>query len=262
MSENPVLVDIDTRGVATVTLNRPELHNAFDENLIRLLTEAFARLGTDPAVRIVVVAGAGTSFSAGGDLSWMQRMAGYGEAENFADAMGLAGLYRTLDTSPKPTVALVHGAAFAGGVGLIAACDIALAAEEAFFAISEARLGLVPATISPYIVGAMSARAARRYFLTGERFSAAEALRLGLIHKVVPKVDLAAALEQILGGLFACAPLAQAESKRMIADVRDRPIDEALVAMTARRIAKIRSGEEARDGLAAFFEKRKPRWHR
>jgi len=177
MSEPNILVGTDARGVATVALNRPAIHNAFDDRLIADLTAALRRLADDAAVRVVVLTGSGESFSAGGDLNWMRRMAGYSDAENLADAMALAELLRTLNELAKPTVARVNGAAFAGGLGLVCCCDIAIAATEASFSISEARLGLVPATISPYVVAAVGARAARRYFLTAERFTAAEAQR-------------------------------------------------------------------------------------
>lgn len=260
MSENH-LVTIEN-GVATVTLNRPELHNAFDDALIAGLTATFERLGADPAVRVVVLRGAGKSFCAGGDLGWMRRMAGYGEAENIADATRLATMLRALDQLPRPTIAAVHGACFAGGMGLVACADIAIAADDAVFCLSEVRLGLVPATISPYVVRAMGARAARRYFLTAERFRAAEALRLGFVHEVVPAVELDAAVARLVATLMESATGAQARSKELVAQVADQPISDALIGLTARVIAEARASEEAREGLAAFFEKRKPRWSR
>jgi methylglutaconyl-CoA hydratase len=255
-----LVVSTDSSGVAAVALNRPELHNAFDDGLIRELTEALERLGTNVAVRAVVLSGNGRSFCAGADLNWMKRMAGYGEAENLADATALGRLMRTLNELPKPTLALVQGNAFAGGLGLVAACDIAVAAEDAVFCVSEVKLGLIPSVISPYLVGAMGPRAARRYFLTAERFSAAEARRLGLVHEVVPRDGLAAAGERVLALLIENGPKAMAGSKRLIADVAFRPIDDTLVGLTARRIAATRASPEGKEGIAAFLEKRKPGW--
>ncbi|HZB93244.1 MAG TPA: enoyl-CoA hydratase-related protein, partial [Stellaceae bacterium] len=206
--------------------------------------------------------GAGQSFSAGGDLHWMRRMAEYSDTENFADAMALAELLRCLNELAKPTVARVNGAAYAGGLGLVSCCDIAVAATEAVFCVSEVRLGLVPATISPYVVTAIGARAARRYFLTAERFSAAEAQRLGLVHEVAPLAGLDAAAERIVGALLDGGIGAQVRSKRLVAEVGDRPVTEALMVLTARAIADARASAEAREGLAAFFDKRKPGWRR
>ncbi len=260
MRESTILVATDARGVATVTLNRPAIHNAFDDALIAELTAALRRLAEDPAVRIVLLTGSGQSFSAGGDLHWMQRMAGYSEAENIADGMALAELLRVLNELPQPTVARVNGAAFAGGLGLVCCCDIAVAAAEAIFCISEVRLGLVPATISPYVVAAIGARAARRYFLTAERFSAAEAQRLGLVHEVAPSAEFDGAVEKILAALLEGGARAQARSKRLIAEVQDRPVTDPLLALTARAIAEARASAEGREGLAAFFAKRKPAW--
>ncbi len=262
MSEPNILVSTDARGIATLALNRPAVHNAFDDRLIADLTASLRRLGGDAAVRVVVLTGSGESFSAGGDLNWMRRMAGYSDAENFADAMALAELLRTLNELAKPTVARVNGAAFAGGLGLVCCCDIAIAAAEASFSLSEARLGLVPATISPYVVAAIGARAARRYFLTAERFSAAEAQRIGLVHEVAPRAALDAAVAKIVGALLEAGAGAQARSKRLIAEVQERPMTEALMALTARAIAEARASAEAREGLAAFFAKRKPAWRR
>lgn len=247
-------------GVATVRMNRPELHNALDDALIAELTDALIRAGADPEIRVVVLAGAGKSFSAGADLGWMRRMAQNSEAENLAGAERLARLLRTLHEVSKPTVARVHGATFGGGVGLVAACDVALAAESALFSLSEVRLGLIPAVISPYVIDAIGARAARRYFLTGERFSAVEAARIGLIHRTAPADSLDAVLNEILGQLLGGGPVAQAAAKRLVADVAGRQIDDRLATETARRIAEIRATPEGREGVAAFLEKRRPRW--
>ncbi|HUK10467.1 MAG TPA: enoyl-CoA hydratase/isomerase family protein [Stellaceae bacterium] len=260
MANETVLTTVNGRGVATVTLNRPEVHNAFDDALIAALIATFERLAVDPAVRIVLLTGAGPSFSAGGDLQWMRRMAGYSHAENVADAAELGRLMRLLDTLAKPTVARVHGAVFAGGIGLVACCDIAVADQDSIFSVSETRLGLVPAVISPYLVRAMGPRAARRYFLSAERFTAAEARRLGLVHEVVPAAELDPTIERLVAAVLEGASGAQARSKRLVAEVADRPIEDSVIDITVRAIAEARASDEAREGLAAFFEKRKPRW--
>ncbi len=259
MSDQLVLQRIDA-GVGRLTLNRPEVHNAFDDALIAQLTAALLSLEADRRVRAVVLAAAGKSFSAGADLAWMQRMAGYSEAENLADARALAGLMSTLDRLAKPTVALVQGAAFGGGVGLVACCDIAIASEAASFSLSEVKLGLIPAVISPYVVAAMGPGAARRFILTAERFSARQALTLGLVHEVVPADRLEETGQKVLDHLTQGGPRAQADAKDLVLSLAGRPIDRALVEETAERIARIRVGEEAREGLAAFLEKRKAEW--
>ena len=258
MSEPCTLAVSD--GVATLTLARPGVHNAFDETLIARLTAHLAVLDADPAVRMVVLAGEGRSFCAGADLDWMRRMAEFGHAENLADAQELAAMLRALDTLAKPTIARIHGAAFGGGVGLVAACDIAVAADTAQFALSEARLGLIPATISPYVIEAIGARAARRYFLTAERFGAAEALRIGLVHEVVAADLIDARIAAIVAQLREAGPAAQRESKRLVRDVAGRPIDADVIAMTAERIAGVRASGEGREGVAAFLARRKPAW--
>lgn len=251
---------VNEQGTATVWLNRPDVHNAFDEHVIAELTSTLRALDADAAVRVVVLAGRGKSFCAGGDLGWMRRMAGYGREENLRDAGALAEMLRTLNTLSKPTLARVHGAALAGGTGLVAACDIAVATPNASFGTTEVRLGLVPATIGPYVVRAIGPRAAQRYFLTGERFGAAEALRLGLVHEVVEADALDARLGELVEALRAGGPHALAAAKRLLAGVVDRPIDEALIAGTSAAIADARGGEEAREGIAAFFDKRHPAW--
>jgi methylglutaconyl-CoA hydratase len=260
MSEPNLLVDIDGRGVATVTLNRPAVRNAFDDRLIADLTAVLQRLGVDPTVRLLLLTGSGSCFSAGGDLNWMRRMAQYTEAENFADAMQLAELLRVLNEFPKPTVARVNGPAYAGGLGLVCCCDVAIAAEEATFAISEVRLGLVPGTISPYVVAAIGARAARRFFLTAEPFTAAEAHRIGLVHGVSPLTALDDTVATVVANLMQGGPEAQARAKRLVADVAGRPVTEAVRQLSARAIAEGRASAEGQEGLAAFFEKRKPAW--
>jgi methylglutaconyl-CoA hydratase len=253
-----ILLAADKRGVVTLTLNRPDVRNAFDDALIAELAGAFRTLGADDTVRVVVLTGAGKAFSAGGDINWMKRMAGYDKTQNVADAMGLAEMLRTLNEIPKPVVARVNGATFAGGVGLVCCCDIAVAAAEAVFAVSEVRIGLVPATIAPYLVAAIGPRAARRYCLTGESFSAAEAMRLGLVHQVAPLSVLDEEVEVIVSSLLDGGPLSQARAKRMVAEVAGRPVTSALMAHTARAIAEARASAEGREGLAAFLEKRKP----
>ncbi|MGQ0665046.1 MAG: enoyl-CoA hydratase/isomerase family protein [Pseudomonadota bacterium] len=255
-----LLIGRDDRGVATLTLNRPELHNAFDDALIAELTAALERVEGEAGVRAVVLAANGKSFSAGADLDWMKRMADYSEAENLRDAEALAGLMRTLRFLAKPTVAAVQGPAYAGGLGLIAACDIAVAVEGALFAVTEVRFGLVPGAISPYLVAAMGERAAQRYFLTAERFDANQARRLGLVHEVVKAEELGAAVKRLLDALLEGSPAAQAASKDLIRRVARAEIDDALIADTARRIARARASPAGREGISAFLDKRKPDW--
>jgi methylglutaconyl-CoA hydratase len=255
-----LLQDIDARGVVTVTLNRPELHNAFDDALIAEMTHVLATLGADPAVRAVVLRGHGRSFSAGADLDWMRRMAGYTREQNRKDAEGLARLMHTLDRLPKPVIAAVQGAAYGGGVGLVAACDIAIASDRASFCLSEVKLGLIPSAISPYVVAAIGARQARRYFLTAEVISAARAREIGLVHEVVTPDALDAAVETTLQALFQGAPIAQAEAKDLVFLVADQAVDEALIAETGKRIAERRVSAEGREGVGAFLGKRPPAW--
>jgi methylglutaconyl-CoA hydratase len=247
-------------GVARVTLNRPELRNAFDDSLILQLKNIFAELAKDKLARIVVLAGNGPAFCAGADLNWMKRMAGYGRDENLADAQALAEMLAALDRLPQPTIARVHGAAFAGGTGLVAACDIALGVPQAKFCFSEAKLGLTPATIGPYVIRAIGERAARRYFLTAEVFDAAEAERIGLLSQVVPLEKLDETIQTLIGHLLAGAVEAHAAIKQLVRAVAGRPIDAALMADTARRIAEARASGAGKEGIAAFLEKRKPSW--
>jgi len=247
-------------GVATVTLNRPEVHNAFDETLIATLTETFVALDDDRDVRVVVLAGAGRSFCAGADLNWMKRMAAFGDAENLRDATALAAMLRALYALSKPTIARVHGAAYGGGVGLIAGCDIAIAVPEATFALTEAKLGLIPATIGPYVIEAIGARQARRYFLTAERFGAADALRIGLVHEVVAVSQIDARIDDFIATLRAAGPAAQLECKALIRGVAHRPIDADVIGGTASHIAAVRASTEGKEGIAAFLAKRRPAW--
>jgi len=247
-------------GVGTLWLNRPDLHNAFDEVLIAEVAKALDGLANDTAVRVVLLAGKGKSFSAGADLAWMKRMAGYSAAQNEADAMAFAAMLHKLNVLPKPTIALVQGAALGGGVGLVAACDMAIAAEDAVFALSETRLGLIPSVISPYVIAAIGARAARRYMLTAERFDAAKAEVLGLVSAVVPADKLAAEGAGLADLLCQNGPQAVGEAKNLIGHVAGRPNDAELRAETARRIARVRATAEGREGVTAFLEKRKPSW--
>lgn len=254
-----LLVD-KSGGVARVTLDRPEVRNAFDDSLIASLIKCFGEIEADSSVRAMVLAGNGPAFCAGADLNWMKRMAGYGYEENLADAQALAGMLAALDRMSKPTIARVHGPAFAGGTGLVAACDIAVGTPEAKFCFSEARLGLSPATISPHVMRAIGERAARRYFLTAEVFDAAEAHRLGLLTLLVDRDSLDRTIDELLKHLLAGGPQAHGRIKDLIAAVAGRPVDDALAAETARRIAEIRVSAEGKEGIASFLEKRKPSW--
>ncbi len=258
MSDEPLLVE-RRDGVARLTLSRPRVHNAFDEHLIQALIRALEGVAEDAAVRAVVLTGAGKSFSAGADLDWMRRMAAFDEARNVADARELERLLRLLDELPKPTLALVNGAAIGGGVGLVAAADIAIAADTASFGLAEVRLGLVPAVIAPYVVRALGERSCRRLFLTGERLDAAEAARLGLVHEAVPADRLEARGDEIVLALRQGGPEAQREAKRLLRLVRGLE-GRALGAETARSIARRRASAEGREGVQAFLEKRPPRW--
>ncbi len=251
---------IDPRGVARLTLNRPEVKNAFNEALIVEIAGAMGRLGADKAVRIIVLTGAGDAFSAGADLSMMKRAAGYSAAENKEDARRLAQMLNAIYSCEKPVIGLVNGACMGGGVGLACACDIVIAAEEAFFALSEARLGLIPAVISPFVVRAIGVRQAQRYFLTGERFDAMTAKAIGLAHMVAMKAQLEATLDGVITNLLACGPAAQKEVKALIRAVSYRPVDEEVMEGTAGLIARVRASAEGKEGVAAFLEKRKPDW--
>jgi methylglutaconyl-CoA hydratase len=263
MNEDASFTSIEVvrnRPVVRIALSRPDVHNAFDDTLIAELARAIAMLETDDAVRVVVLEGRGRSFCAGADLNWMKRMAGYSDAENLADANALAAMLSALNGTSKPTIARVHGAAYGGGVGLIACCDIAIGTPDASFALSEARLGLIPATISPYVIESIGARAARRYFLTAERFGADEAKRLGLLHEMVPAAELDAFIDRTIASLLAAGPRAQAECKSLIAAVAHRPVGAEVIADTARRIARLRATTEGREGVAAFLGKRPAAW--
>jgi methylglutaconyl-CoA hydratase len=259
-----VLLEVDRRGVATLTLNRPEVHNAFDAALVLRLTELLIELKSRPGVRAVVLTGAGRAFSAGADVNWMRSMAACSEDENVEDALHLADLMSLLNSLPLPTIARVNGHAYGGGVGLVACCDIALASSEARFALSEVRLGLVPAVISPYVIAAVGERNARRLFLSGEAMDAKLARRVGLVHEIAKPNKLDDALEDQLGMLLKGGPNALRESKELIFTVEGGGIsaDVALKHRTAQIIAQLRVSDEGQEGLAAFLEKRAPEWIR
>ncbi|NQD37877.1 enoyl-CoA hydratase/isomerase family protein [Permianibacter sp. IMCC34836] len=261
METTTILVNKDDRGVGTITLNRAELHNAFDDVLIREMTETLQVFDKDDSVRLVVVRSTGKSFSAGADLNWMKRMASYSWQQNYQDSLGLATLMQTLASMNKPTFAVVQGSAFGGGVGLVACCDIALAAETASFCLSEVKLGLIPSVISPYVVAAIGERAARRYFVTAEKFTADTALRLGLVHDLHAADQLDAEADKLIAALLANGPRAVQEAKRLIERVANKPIDEELVRSTAQKIADMRASAEGREGVTAFLEKRPPNWN-
>lgn len=245
--------------VARLRLQRPSLHNAFDAGLIAELTDALQRLGSNDSVRVVVLEAEGPSFSAGADLNWMRAMAAADEAANRDDALALARLMRTLDELPKPTIARVHGAAFGGGVGLIACCDIAIGVPEAKFGLTESRLGLLPAVISPYVIAAIGARQARRWFATAETFDAATALLIGLLHQVVPMAELDAAVQRQIDLLLKAGPVA-ASAKALVRDVAAATDRDALDAANAALIARLRVSPEGQEGIGAFLDKRSPTW--
>ena len=254
-------LDIELNGpVATIWMNRPDVHNAFNEQLIAELTAACQALDADDAVRVVVLAGRGKSFSAGADLNWMRRAAEASVEANLADARKLAGMLRTLAEMDKPTIARVHGAALGGGMGLASACDICVAGEGAVFATSEVRFGIIPSAISPYVIRAIGARQASRYFQTAERISAARARELGLAHEVVAADAIDARVHELVAALLQGGPRSQGAAKALIRAVADQPVSDALVEDTARRIATLRATPEAREGLAAFLDKRPAAW--
>jgi methylglutaconyl-CoA hydratase len=255
-----ILTEVDG-GVGIVTLNRADRHNAFDDQTILELIDAMGEMESNPDVRVVVLSSTGKSFSAGADLRWMQRAAEQSFDENFRDAGNLAEMLRRIAQLPKPTVARVQGPAYGGGVGVIAACDIAVATFDAQFALTEVKLGIIPAAISPHVIAAIGPRHARRYMLTAERFSAAEAYRIGLVHEMVADVGaLDDAVGQIVDSLLKNGPAALAACKSLIGAVAAKPLTPDLIDETARRIASIRATDEAREGMSAFFDKRKPNW--
>ena len=246
--------------IRTITLSRPDVRNAFNDEVIAELKNAFTEAGQAADVRCVVLAAEGPAFCAGADLNWMRRMADYTRDENLADAGQLAAMLRAIYECPKPTIARVQGDVFAGGVGLVAACDMAVSLDTATYCLSEVKLGLIPATISPYVIRAMGARASHRYFLTAERFSAAEAHRIGLVHEVVAADALDAKVAELASALVSASPNAVRACKRLVQDVAEREIDDALVAHTVAGIADIRSSAEGKEGVQSFLQKRKPSW--
>jgi len=258
--DQSILTEIDL-GVGIITLNRPERHNAFDDALIAELSTAIDRMVVDPAVRVLVISSTGKSFCAGADLNWMKRAATYSSDENLRDARVLAGMLRKLAQCPKPTVARIQGPAYGGGVGLVACCDVAIATFDAQFSLTEVKLGLIPAVISPHVIAAIGERYARRYMLTAERFSAAEAYRIGLLHELVTDdAALDEAVGEIVDALLNNAPGAMAECKQLITAVAWRPLSPQVVEDTAQRITRLRASDEGREGMSAFLEKRKPNW--
>lgn len=255
-----LITTIDARGVATLTLNRPERRNALDAELIGALARALHEIGAMPNVRVIMLAGNGPAFCAGADLGWMRRMAGMSMAENEKDAQALAELLQTLDALSKPTVALVHGAVYGGGVGLVACCDIALATDSAHFCLSEVKLGLVPAIVGPFVMRAIGTRQARRFFLTAEDISAEDALQIGLLHVVAGEDEFPTLRERIINALLAGAPGAQAEAKALLALYARRAIDGDLLREASRALARRRASAEARIGFSAFLARRAPSW--
>ena len=254
-------LNISTQGgVHTITLSRPDVRNAFNDEVIAELKNAFLAVAQDSAVRCVVLAAEGPAFCAGADLNWMRRMADYTRDENIADAGQLAAMLQAIYGCPKPTVARVQGDVFAGGMGLVAACDMAVSVDTATYCLSEVKLGLIPATISPYVIRAMGARAAHRYFLTAERFGAAEAHRIGFVHEVVSADALDGAIDALTHALCSAGPAAVRACKRLVQDVAEREINDALVAQTVAGIADIRASAEGKEGVQSFLQKRKPHW--
>lgn len=260
MTEQRVLIQTCERGISTVTLNNPDKHNAFDDKIIEELTAAFEQINNNKDVRVMILAATGKNFCAGGDLAWMKRMASYSYEENINDSKALAKMYNDLNFLAVPTIARVQGIAFGGGVGLVSCCDMALATPDASFSLSEVKIGLIPAVISPYVVAAIGQRAARRYFITAERFDAQTALELGMVSKVVEKEQLDHEIDKLAETLLANSPAAIVGAKQLVFDVAGRKINDELIDSTCERIAEIRVSAEGQEGLTAFLEKRKPTW--
>lgn len=255
-----VLTRVDDYGNVTVTLNRPEVHNAFDPEMVAALTDVLEAIAQDDSIRAVVIAGAGKSFCAGADIAHMRKSATFTKAQNYRNATESARMFHALYTLNKPTVAAVHGAVRGGGCGIIAACDIAIAAHTATFRLSEVKIGIIPAMISPYVISAMGERQARRYMLSGEEFDAAEAWRTGLVHDIVEEPGLAVRVGEMLGQLYTSGPRAVQTIKQLIPQSAHSPIGAGIVAETSKIIADLRATPEAQEGLSAFLEKRKPSW--
>lgn len=259
MNYETLEVSIDA-AVATVCLNRPDVRNAFNETMIAELTDAFSALGRNAGIRVILLAAKGPAFCAGADLNWMKRMASYTYEENLADASKLAAMLKTIYECSKPVIAKVHGDCYAGGMGLVAACDISFAASTVHFCLSEVKLGLTPATISPYVIRAMGSNASRRYFITAERFTAEDALRIGFIHECIPIEELDIAASAIADAVCRNSPNAVQAAKKLVLDVTGQALSERLICDTVNRIAEIRASEEGRDGVQSFLEKRRPAW--
>ena len=259
MEYQTLQVELDA-GVASVWLNRPDVRNAFNETTIAEITHTFNALGADDQVKVIVLGARGVAFCAGADLNWMKKMAASTHEENRPDAAQLAAMLLAINTCPKPVVARIQGDCYAGGIGLVAACDIAVAADGVQFCLSEVKLGLIPATIAPYVIKAMGENAARRYFLTAERFPAAEAQRIGFLHAVSAADELDGAVESIVNALLANSPNAVREAKRLVRDVAGQPLTPELIDDTVGRIATIRASAEGGEGVRSFLEKRKPSW--
>ncbi len=258
---NTLRIERDARGVAMIVLSRPEVHNAFDEVMIREVIECFRDLGEDETVRVIVIAAEGKSFCAGADLNWMRRASEYDEDQNREDAGELALMLNAIYACPKPVIARVHGNAFGGGVGVVAAADIAIGVADVFFSLSEVKLGIIPAVISPYVIEAIGARYAHRYFISAERFSGAEAFRIGLLHDLASSEDgMDEQISTLCTALLANGPKAIESAKNLIQAVSQKSIDDELMEDTIERIAQIRSTPEAKEGISAFLEKRRPNW--
>jgi len=255
-----VLFNVDSSGIATVTLNNPDKHNAFDDGVITELTQVFNDIAQDQDIKVMILASTGKSFSAGADLGWMKRMASYSYEENLNDANALAAMLKALNFLPQPTIAKVQGAAFGGAVGLASCCDIVIASNKASFCLSEVKLGLIPATISPYVVNAIGQKASRRYFQTAERFFADKAQQLGLVDEIVELTDLDKSVEDMVNTLLSNGPEAVRQAKQLALDVAFQDINDELLQITSERIAAIRVSSEGQEGLSAFFEKRSPKW--
>jgi methylglutaconyl-CoA hydratase len=255
-----LMLEITAQGAGVITLNRPDIHNAFDDQLIRDLTRALQKLEQHPNVRLVILKASGKSFSAGADLNWMRRMADYSWSENYQDSLALASLMQTLYQLKKPTLALVQGATFGGGVGLVACCDIALASDKAVFCLSEVKLGLIPAVISPYVIKAIGKRHASRYFISAEKFDAHRAQAIGLVHEVLAGDSFESDCEKFISNLLNNGPQAIQAAKSLINFVDNTPYDEEMIRETAQKIADIRSSKEGKEGVSAFLEKRAPAW--
>ena len=259
MATDKIRINIDNH-IARITLTQPEKHNAFDDTVIAALTEAFALVTDDPTIRVLVLSGEGKSFSAGADLEWMRRMSDYDEIENLIDAKSMANMLTILNGCPKPTIARVHGAAYGGGVGLVACCDVAIATENAQFCFSETKFGLAPSTISPYVINAISEKNARRFFLTAERFNAVTAKEIGLIDIITTSDEIDSEINKLINNLLENGPMAIAACKELINEVGRGNPKQSLIDYTANHIAKLRSSNEGKEGLNAFLEKRNPVW--